>query len=186
MEQKLSERRDRSLNTLNNYLKTRTFFVTERITVADVHIATALINPFKNVLDAEKRAQYPHLVRHFETIVNHPKLKAIVGDIEYCVKPLQYTPPAKPKKEEKPKEDKPKEEKPKEAPKPKAEKPKKPATDEEEDDDILKEEPKPKNPLDDLPKSAFNLEDFKRAYSNMDTRGDNGSLKWFYEKCVSV
>lgn len=90
---------------------------------------------------------------------------------------MQYTPPAKAKKEEKPKE--------KEAPKPKVEKPKKEEAEEEEEEDFAKEEPKAKNPLDSLPKSSFNLEDFKRAYSNMDTRGDNGSLKWFYEKWVS-
>ena len=43
-------------------------------------------------------------------------------------------------------------------------------------------EPKVKNPLDDLPKSAFNLEEWKRQYSNLDTRGAGGSLEWFYEK----
>ena len=52
----------------------------------------------------------------------------------------------------------------------------------EEDDDDVPAEPKVKNPLDDLPKSNFNLEDWKRAYSNMDTRGSGGSLEWFYEK----
>ena len=56
---------------------------------------------------------------------------------------------------------------------------------EEEDEDIdlvPKEEPKAKNPLDSLPKSSFNLEDWKRAYSNKDTRGADGSLEWFYQK----
>jgi len=33
-----------------------------------------------------------------------------------------------------------------------------------------------------LPKSSFNLEDWKRAYSNMETRGEGGSIQWFYEK----
>ena len=107
--------------------------------------------------------------------MNQPKLKSIFGEINYVEKAQQYVPPPKPKKEEKLKE----------APKPKAEKekPKKEAEpEEEEEDDLLKEEPKAKNPLDSLPKSSFNLEDFKRAYSNMDTRGDAGSLKWFYDK----
>jgi len=35
--------------------------------------------------------------------------------------------------------------------------------------------------LDDLPKSAFNLEEWKRQYSNLDTPD---ALKWFYEKYV--
>ena len=52
----------------------------------------------------------------------------------------------------------------------------------EEEDDLIKEEPKAKNPLDSLPKSTFNLEDWKRAYSNKETRGAGGSLEWFYQK----
>jgi len=50
---------------------------------------------------------------------------------------------------------------------------------EEEEEDVPKEEPKAKNPLDSLPKSDFNLEDWKRAYSNLDTRGAGGSIEWF-------
>ena len=59
------------------------------------------------------------------------------------------------------------------------------ANTEEDDEDIdlvPKEAPKEKNPLDLLPKSTFNLEDWKRAYSNKDTRGAGGSIEWFYEK----
>ncbi|CAG8767981.1 10599_t:CDS:2, partial [Acaulospora colombiana] len=77
----------------------------------------------------------------------------------------------------------PKEEKPKEAKPPKAEKaPKKKEAEEDEDEPLVPAEPKAKNPLDDLPKSEFNLEDWKRAYSNMDTRGAGGSIEWFYNK----
>ena len=54
----------------------------------------------------------------------------------------------------------------------------------EEDEPLVPEEPKAKNPLDSLPKSNLNLEDWKRAYSNLDTRGAGGSLEWFYEKYV--
>jgi elongation factor 1-gamma len=53
---------------------------------------------------------------------------------------------------------------------------------EEEEEPLVPEEPKKRNPLDDLPKSSFNLEDWKRAYSNLDTRGSGGSLEWFYDK----
>jgi elongation factor 1-gamma len=44
-------------------------------------------------------------------------------------------------------------------------------------------QPKIHNPLNDLPKS-FNLEVWKRAYSNLDTRGPGGALEWFYERYV--
>ncbi|KAF8588077.1 elongation factor 1-gamma [Ramaria rubella] len=172
-EQKFQELRDRYYGTLNTYLSTRTFFVGERITLADVHVASILINGFKTTFDAAQRAKFPHLTRHFETIINQPRLKPIFGEIEFVEKALQYVAPAKAKKEEKPKEAA--------APKPKVEKPKE-VEPEDDEDDLVKEAPKPPNPLDSLPKSSFNLEDFKRAYSNLDTRGDGGSLKWFYEK----
>ena len=99
-------------------------------------------------------------------------MKEAWGPLEFVEKAIQFVPPPKEKKEPKPAA----------APQPKAEKkPKKEEVDEEEDD-LIKEEPKAKNPLDSLPKSTFNLEDWKRAYSNKETRGAGGSLEWFYEK----
>ena len=135
--------------------------------------------------DAELRAQLPNLVRHLETIVNNPKLKGHYGETNYIEKALQYTPPPKEKKE-KEKEKEPQAQAPKTEKKAAEKKPKakeaKEADDEE--DDLVPAEPKLKNPLDDLPKSTFNLEDWKRAYSNKETRGAGGALEWFYEKYV--
>jgi elongation factor 1-gamma len=127
-------------------------------------------------IDAALRPNYSNLIRHLETIVNHPKLKEVYGVTNYCEKAAQFTPPAKEKKEPKAAA----------APAPKAEKaekkPKKEEKEEDEDEPLVPAEPKVKNPLDDLPKSTFNLEDWKRAYSNKETRGPGGSVEWFYEK----
>ena len=115
-----------------------------------------------------------------ETIVNQPKLKLIYGETEYVEKAIQFTPPAKEKKETKPAAAAP-------TPAPKAEKkPKAKEADDEEEEDLVPAEPKVKNPLDDLPKSTFNLEDWKRAYSNKETRGAGGALEWLYEKYVFI
>ena len=111
-------------------------------------------------------------MRHLETIVNHPKLKDIYGETTYIKKAIQFTPPPKEKKEAKP------------APLPKTEKKPKTKEEAEEEEDLVPAEPKVKNPLDDLPKSTFNLEDWKRAYSNKETRGAGGALEWLYEKYV--
>ncbi|KAG5650009.1 hypothetical protein H0H81_001087 [Sphagnurus paluster] len=167
------ERQLRALKTLNEHLATRTFFVGERITFADVFIAGVFRRAVSITVDASVRPELPHLVRHLETIVNQPQVKDIFGPIEYTEKAAQYVPPAKEKKEPKP------------AP-PKAEKKPKPAAAEnDDDDDTPPPPPKVHNPLDDLPKSTFNLEDWKRAYSNKDTRGPDGSLEWFYQKDIS-
>lgn len=120
-------------------------------------------------VDAPRRSKYPNLMRHLDTIANQPKLKSIFGQVKYIEKAIQYTPPAKEKKEKAP------------AP-PKAEKKPKQEEVDEEDEPAFPVEPKVKNPLDDLPKSTFNLEDWKRAYSNKDTRGADGAIEWFYKK----
>jgi len=83
-----------------------------------------------------------------------------------------------PVKEDKPKLEKPKQQPAAQQPKPK---PKKEETkdDDEEDDDDTEKEAKKTNPLDFLPKSNFNLEDWKRLYSNEDTR--SVAIPWFWE-----
>ena len=169
----LVERQTRALLTLNEHLSTRTFFVGERITLADIFIASLIQKAVAVTVDAELRAKLPHLIRHFETVVNQPKLIAIFGQTEYAEKAIQFVPPAKEKKPAAPAP----------AAAPKAEKkPKAKPVDDDEDDNLVPEEPKVKNPLDDLPKSTFNLEDWKRAYSNKETRGAGGAIEWFYEK----
>lgn len=161
------------MNTLEAHISTRTFFVGERITLADLWIAAIIGKAVGVTIDAAARAKLPNLVRHLETVVNQPLAKDIYGPITYAEKAIQFTPPAK----------EPKAPKPAAAPKPKAA-PKPAENDDEEDEPSVPAEPKAKNPLDDLPKSSLNLEDWKRAYSNKETRGAGGALEWFYEKWV--
>ncbi|KAG2151021.1 uncharacterized protein EDB93DRAFT_317417 [Suillus bovinus] len=167
----LAEFQLRGLNTLEAHLSTRTFLVGDRITLADITTASVLQRVVSVNVDAAVRANLINTVRFLETIVHQPKLEDIFGPTQYTEKALQYVPP---KKEKAPA--------PPAAPKEKKEKPKQVAKDDDEEDDgnLVPEEPKEKNPLELLPKSTFNLEDWKRAYSNKDTRGADGSLEWFY------
>ncbi|KAJ8073075.1 hypothetical protein PM082_019943 [Marasmius tenuissimus] len=166
------ERQARALNTFEQHLKSNTFLVSERITLADLALAGILFRAVQFTLGAEERKKYPAIIRHLETIAGQPQLKAVFGDIPYAEKSIQFTPPAKEKKEPKPAA----------AAVPKAEKkPKAKEQDDDDDEPSVPAEPKAKNPLDDLPKSSFNLEDWKRAYSNKDTRGADGALEWFYQ-----
>ncbi|KAG8997509.1 hypothetical protein FRB94_007633 [Tulasnella sp. JGI-2019a] len=169
------EKLQAGLDIIENHLKTRTYFVGERITLADISIASECKALFASLGDAQLRAKIPNTLRFFHTIANHPKIKPVFGEPVLIEKGMQYTSPPKPMKEKAPAAAAPPKEKA--APKPK------PAADDDDDDEpAAAEEPKPKNPLDLLPKSEFNLEDWKRAYSNMDTRGAGGSVEWFYGK----
>ena len=175
----LYERVERSLNTLEKVLETRTFLVGERLTLADLSVAPVVLHAAKFYIDKSNINKFSSLVRFVETILNQPQISQF-WTIQWQEKALTYTPP--------PKEAKKKEEKPKAAPAEKSkkeEKPKKkePEPEEEEEEDLVpKEEPKAKHPLESLPKSTFNLEDWKRAYSNKDTKGPGGAIEWFYEQ----
>lgn len=166
------------LEVLDKVLIKRTFIVGERLTIADIFLGTALTNSFTSIIDASIRAKIPNVVRYVNTVINHPKISKVFdnGNVQFAEAAPTFQAPAKAKKE--------KADKPKAEPKPKAEKKEKKKEVEEEDDDISLapvEEPKAKNPLDLLPKSSFNLEEWKRQYSNLDTRGPGGSLEWFFK-----
>ncbi|KAJ7038864.1 elongation factor 1-gamma [Mycena alexandri] len=168
------ERQTRALKTLEKHISTRTFFVGERITLADISIAAFVQRACSNNIDTAARKTIPNLIRHSETLINQPALAGIFDPTPVVEKAPVYVAPKKEK-----------EDKPKAVPTPAApkaeKKPKPKVEDDDEDDNGIPEEPKVKNPLDDLPKSTFNLEDWKRAYSNKETRGAGGALEWFYE-----
>ncbi|EXX52334.1 Tef4p [Rhizophagus irregularis DAOM 197198w] len=118
----------------------------------------------KLVLDAGYRKGHPNLTRWYTTLINQPSFKKVLGDITLADVAVEYTPPKKEKKEQ-----------------PKKEKEAKPKAvdvvdvDEEEE----KPAPKPKSKLDSLPPSSLNLEEWKRVYSNNDTRPT--AINWFWE-----
>jgi len=155
------------LNILNEHLKLQSFLVGDRLSLADVVVSSTLLNGFKMVFDGNFRKPYPNVTRWFTTVVNQPNFVKVLGEIELCQK-QQVAPDAPAAKAEA-------------KPAPKKAAPKK--KEEEEDDGLLDEEkpaPKKSNPLDALPPSAFNLEEWKRVYSNeKDTRA---ACKWFWEK----
>jgi len=85
----------RSLATLEKHLSTRTFLVGERITIADIFAAAALQVCYHFVLDPEHRKRNPNTFRFLNTIVNQASMKPAFGEVVFCEKPLQYTPPPK-------------------------------------------------------------------------------------------
>ena len=167
---------ERGFNTLEKTLETRTFLVGERLTIADIHVATTFLFAAEWFLGKGNIVKYPSVVRFVETVLNQPRI-AHFWSVEWPEKALAYsTPPEDTEEGDKPRTTP--AQKPKKEEKPKAKEPKP----EHEDDLVPKEEPKAKNPLDSLPKSIFSLEDWRRAYSNKDTKGPGGSIEWLYEQ----
>ncbi|KAI8322891.1 elongation factor EF-1 gamma subunit [Martensiomyces pterosporus] len=159
---------DRYLGALNDVLLDKTFLVGERLTVADIVVASDLHPLFTEYLDKQRRLKYRNVTRYFKTIVRQPAFKAIAGEVVLCETPQAYVPPKKDKKDKKPAAEQ------KQQPK-KAEKKDVVAEKEEEP----KPAPKPKSKLDLLPPAKMVLDEWKRVYSNNDTKPT--AMNWLWE-----
>ncbi|CAG8539396.1 678_t:CDS:2, partial [Scutellospora calospora] len=146
----------KSLSVLEKILLKKTYLVNERITLADISVATALYLPFKLVLDTEFRKDYKNLTRWYVTLVNQPAFKKILGEVTLVDVAHVYTQVPEEKESKK-----------------------KTETPDDPDEDEVKPEPKPKSKLDSLPPSKLNLDEWKRFYSNNDTRPD--AINWFWD-----
>merc|ERR1712126_724991 len=165
-----------ALKTLNDHLLTKTFLVGERLTLADIAVACTMLSLYKQVLDPAFRKPFTNVNRWFTTVVNQPNAKAVLGQVDLCTKMAEFD--AKKFAEFSGKGDnkKEKKEKPKQEPKKQPEK-KKEEKKPEPEEDVPKIEKKP-DPFEKMPKGTFDLEEWKRFYSNND---EPESVKWFWE-----
>lgn len=159
-----------TLNVLETHLLVNTFFVGERLTVADLFGAGIIARAAGVFFDDKNRAAFPCVTRWYETITNQPVWTEANESVTYAKEVLKNVAPAKtdaPKKAPAA---------PKAAPVAAAAAAAGAAGEEEED----KPAPKPKHPLESLPKPTLVLDDWKRKYSNEDTR--EVALPWFWEQ----
>lgn len=167
----------KAVDVAEEHLLHNTYFVGERITLADLFCAGIIARGFKYFFGKQWRSEHPNVTRWYETVCNQPIYTAIRPKLEFIDAPvLSNVPPKKSehaKKEHPPKADKKQEKKPEKKAEKKVDK-------EEEDEEDVPKEPKPKHPLDLLPRAAFALDEWKREYSNNDTPI---ALQWFWEHC---
>lgn len=156
------------ISVLEQHLHVNTFLVGDRITLADLFVCGMIARGFQYFFDKKWRSENPNVARWYETINHQPMYSAVADKFAFIDEAIPNQPPKK-EKEAAPK----KEPTPKAAPKPKA---KEVEEDEEEED---KPAPKPKHPLEALPKPTMVLDDWKRKYSNEETR--EVALPWFWE-----
>lgn len=144
----------KGLAHLNEHLLSRTYLVGNRLSLADIVLFSQLVYPFRMTLP--NLSAFPAVTRWFTHIAAQPAVAATVGAVTFCK--TAPKPPAAPKKQKQKKQQKPKQQA---APK-------------------AKKASKPKNPLDALPKSSMNLEEWKRQYSNS-TSDYYKSMDWFWK-----
>ena len=154
------------MDVLEHHLLINTYLVGERLTLADLFAAGIVSRAYQFVFGKKFRDINPNVARWFDTVTKQPIFEPLVHKIVLCEEGLKNVAPKsnEPKKEKAPAAKK-------EPAKPKAAEP------EEEEED--KPAPKPKHPLEALPKPTLVLDDWKRKYSNEETR--EVALPWFWE-----
>jgi elongation factor 1-gamma len=166
-----------ALHCLDEHLKTRTFLVGERLTLADVSMAADILLAWQHVAEESYRKQFVNVNRWFLTVVNQPEFKKVAGEVKLCTKEAKFDAQlfaknkqggSKQAKEEKPK--------------------KKEDDNEDEEDDTMADEPKQNDPFATMPKGTFNMDEFKREYSNKDTKSVAIPYFWknFDKECYSI
>lgn len=153
----------KAIAVAEEHLQHNTFLVGERITLADIFAASVIARGFELVFGKQFRDEFPAVTRWFKTIYNQSVYSSVAPAAVFNDEPKLVNVP--PKKEAAPKAAK------KEAA-PKAKAAAAPAEEE------PQEAPRPKHPLSLLPRATFDLDEWKRTYSNKDTPE---ALKWFWE-----
>ncbi len=145
------------ISVVEAHLLNNTYLVGERITLADIFATGLISRGFEYFFDKEWRQKSPNVSRWFETVYNQPIYSAVAPKFSLLDTPKLTN--VAPKKAEQPKKVA--------APKPA------PVA-----EPAQEEAPKPKHPLEALPRASFPLDEWKRQYSNNETPD---ALKWFWE-----
>ncbi|KAJ5167549.1 uncharacterized protein N7482_006330 [Penicillium canariense] len=85
------QRLERSLACLETYLKGRTWFVSnDKVSMADITVASALVWGFSMVIDAEMRQKYPITVAWYERTIELDGVKQAFGEKNFIEKRQPY------------------------------------------------------------------------------------------------
>lgn len=152
----------KAVHVLEEHLLTHTYLVSERLTLADIFVASIIARGFEFFFDKKWRSENPNTTRWYETVCHLPSYVEVAGPVKFIDEAIKNVAPKK--------EAAPKKEQPKAAPKPAAE-----------PEEEAAPAPKAKHPLELLPRATFVLDDWKRKYSNEETR--EVALPWFWENC---
>jgi elongation factor 1-gamma len=77
------------LKTLEAALTQATYLVGDKVTLADIVVASALVYPMKLLMDAKFRKPFPNVMRWFNTMTNQPQFLAVVGQVVLCTAETQ-------------------------------------------------------------------------------------------------
>ena len=74
---------------LDALLKDKSYFVNERLTLADVYVAVSLNLPMATIIDAGFRKALPNLVKWYESVRAHGTIEKYLGKARFIGKPMK-------------------------------------------------------------------------------------------------
>ena len=77
-----------ALKVLEDHLQKKTFLVGNRVTLADIVVASTLLYPFKLVADKAYVAPFPKVMQWFEACVSQPEFQQVIGQVALCKKEM--------------------------------------------------------------------------------------------------
>ncbi|KAJ5100095.1 hypothetical protein N7532_007096 [Penicillium argentinense] len=90
-EVKSLERLERTLACMETHLKGRTWFVDgDKVSMADITVASSLVWGFSLVIDAEMRAKYPTVIAWYERTIEQEGIKQAFGEKNFIEKRQSY------------------------------------------------------------------------------------------------
>merc|ERR1719322_2006681 len=75
---------------MDSYLSTKTYLVQERISQADISVACVLKMLYEQVMDPSFRDGFKNVNRWFNTLINQPNFKSVLGEVKFCTKMAQF------------------------------------------------------------------------------------------------
>uniref|UniRef100_A0A8C5R9P6 GST C-terminal domain-containing protein n=1 Tax=Leptobrachium leishanense TaxID=445787 RepID=A0A8C5R9P6_9ANUR len=78
------------MSVLETQLRTRTYMVGERLSLADITLVSALVMPYLLVFDPTFRQPYGSVSRWFMMCVNIPAFAEVLGHVTLCEEPMRY------------------------------------------------------------------------------------------------
>jgi elongation factor 1-gamma len=84
MKKNAVERVSKHLAGINRHLEGRTWFVGDRVTLADIVMFVSLSSAMKTVFDPAFRSQFPNVQKWFEHCLAQDNFKSVVGEFKFC------------------------------------------------------------------------------------------------------
>merc|ERR1712193_432776 len=82
----------KAMKVLNDHLLHHTYLVGERISLADIAVACTMLHLYQHVMDPSFRNAFGNTNRWFNTIINQPQVKKVIGEFKLCEKMAQFDP----------------------------------------------------------------------------------------------